>query len=240
MVEHWQQRLLELPFPASAHGFVNGNVYLLKDAIRVRLNGVDPQWSQTPPQLVSETRDVVTMVGGLTVAGVTRWGIGTGIIQQLEPRRGKNPGELVEPSPFEIARTVAKAHKTAASDLLPRAALEFGIGAYLKRMPRGTKTPEMLADWLDNITPHWAYNGGGERMNALMKSLNLDWKKVAVLVEPGRVLPRLSETWLTEAQFTQRLHDMAAPVLPVLPIEAPPAPRAKANGKKAAAAAAAN
>jgi hypothetical protein len=209
MLDHWQQRVLEMPFPLSAHGFVNGNVYLLKDAIRTRLTGVDPEWTQTPPQLISESGDVVTYAGGLAVAGVLRWGLGTGIIQQLEPRRGKNAGEMVDPSPFEIARTVAKAHKTAASDLLPRCALEFGIGAYLKRMPKGTKTPEALASWLDGIAPHWAYNGGGERVNQLMKSLNLDWKKVALLVEPGHPLPRLSESWLTEVQFTERLYVIA-------------------------------
>lgn len=209
MIEPWQQRQLEQPFPLSAHGFVNGNVYLLKDAIRTRLTGVDPAWTQTPPQFLSEMGDVVTYAGGLAVCGVVRWGIGTGIIQQLEPRRGKNPGEMVDPSPFEISRMVAKAHKTAASDLLPRCAVEFGVGAYLRRMPRGTKTPEALSTWLDSLAPHWAYNGGGERINVLLKSLNLDWKKVAVLVEPGRPLPRLSESWLTEVQFTERLYELA-------------------------------
>lgn len=209
MIEHWQQRLLEQPFPLSAHGFVGGNAYLLKEAIRARLNAVDPAWTMTSPQFVRATGDVVLYNGGLVVAGVMRWGLGTGIVQQLEPRRGKTPGELVDPSPFEIARTVAKAHKTAVSDLLPRCALEFGVGAYLKRMPRGTKTPEQLADFLDGLAPHWAYNGGGERTNARIKALALDWKKVAVLVEPGRTLPRLSETWLTETQFEHRLQDIA-------------------------------
>jgi hypothetical protein len=204
-----QQRLLDMPFPLSAHGFVNGQVYLRKDAIRTRLNGVDPAWTMTQPQLVSESGDVVMYAAGLAVCGVLRWGLGTGIIQQLEPRRGKNPGELVDPSPFEIARTVAHAHKKATGDVIARAAIEFGVGLYLKRVPKGTNDVEKLEKWLDGLTPHWALNGGGSRINAEMKALTLKWEDVAEQIEPGRMLPRLSETWLTMAQFVERLHDLA-------------------------------
>lgn len=209
MITQAQQRLLDMPFPASAHGFVNGQVYLRKDAIRTRLNGVDPEWTMTQPQLVSESGDVVIYAAGLAVCGVLRWGLGTGIIQQLEPRRGKNPGELVDPSPFEIARTVANAHKKAAGDVIARAAIEFGVGLYLKRAPKGMSAEPALITFLNGLTPHWALNGGGSRMNALMKSLGLKWDDVAEQIEPGRTLPRLSETWLTFAQFDERLRALA-------------------------------
>lgn len=210
MITQAQQRLLDMPFPVSAHGFVNGQIYLRKDAIRTRLNGVDPEWTMTQPQLVAESGDVVMYAAGLAVCGVLRWGLGTGIIQQLEPRRGKNPGELIDPSPFEIARTVAFAHKKAAGDVIARAAIEFGVGLYLKRVPKGTSNETVLAKWLDGLTPHWAYNGGGNRVKALMIELGLEWADVAEQIEPGRTLPRLSETWLTMAQFEERLHALAA------------------------------
>jgi hypothetical protein len=211
MITPAQQRILEMPFPLSAHGIVPGvnEPYIRKDAIKLRLSAVDPAWTLGRPSFEHESANVVLYVGSLTVRGVTRWGMGAGIIQQLEQRVDKQTGALLDPKPFEIDRMISNAHKKAEVDVLPRAAIEFGVGAYLKRKPKNVKSLETLADFLDGLTPHWALNGGGNRINALMKSLGLKWDDVAEQIEPGRTLPRLSETWLTMAQFEERLYVLA-------------------------------
>jgi hypothetical protein len=130
-----QIALLEAPFALDEHAFVSNNPYIKKSAIRNRLNVVDSGWRSSPPQLVAVSGDVVVMSGSLTLCGVTRCAVGTGIIQRTK----KDDNDKVIPlSDYEIARNTAKAFKTAESDLLPRCALQFGIGTYLKDMPPRT------------------------------------------------------------------------------------------------------
>lgn len=146
MITEQQQLILEMPFNVDEHDFVNGNVFLKKSAIRRRLSMVDSGWESTSRQLVTASDDLVVYQGGLTVCGVTRYAIGTGIILRTKtvgPDKKKVPLE-----DFELARSIAKAHKAADSDIMARAAVPFGIGAYLKSMPKGINDTNTLAKWL--------------------------------------------------------------------------------------------
>jgi len=132
-----QTALLEMPFKYEEHAFVTGKgVYIRKSAIRARLTLVDPNWTMTEPRLLAHTDQIVVMTAGLTVCGVTRYGVGVGVIQALN-------------SPAKQLAEISKAFKTAAIDCLPRAADLFGVGAYLRDVPKASKaTPEALARWL--------------------------------------------------------------------------------------------
>ena len=147
------QALLEKPFRVDEHGFLQGKPYIKKSAIRRRLSAVDPGWSQAEPAFVTRDGDVVFYSLSLTVRGVTRSNLGSGIVQTS--KTNKDTGEITEYTGFELARNVAKAHKQAASDGLPRAAETFNVGAYLKEIPPGVKvsTPEALKAYLDKVTP---------------------------------------------------------------------------------------
>lgn len=57
---------------------------------------------------------------------------------------------------------------------------------------------------------HWATNGGGQRVAAKMAELGITWAAVADKMQPDTILARMSDTTLTEAEFTQRLIDLAA------------------------------
>lgn len=61
---------------------------------------------------------------------------------------------------------------------------------------------------------HWAHNGGGERINAKMKTLNLTSAEVLQALEPGKTLARLSETSLTEEQVSTQLDVIALAKMP--------------------------
>lgn len=200
-----KSRLLETPFLSEEHGFLQGNPYILKDAIRQRLSKADPHWTNTKPSLEAITNDVVLMTGGLTLFGDTRYGMGTGVI--ISTKKDPKTGEVHPVEPYQLARETAKAMKTAQSDLLPRCALEFGVGAYLKNKPKDV-TQANFEGWLKSIGAkyHWANNGGGERFKNQAKSLNLSWTDhVAEKLEPGRVLTGLTDIHLTEEQAIDRL-----------------------------------
>lgn len=203
-----KQRILEQPFLLEEHGFLQGNPYILKDAIRHRLSKVDPHWTNTKPSLEAITNDVVLMTGGLTLFNDTRYGMGTGLI--ISAKKDPKTGELHPVEPYQLARETAKAMKTAQSDLLPRCALEFGIGSYLKNKPKDVAQAN-FEGWLKSIMAkyHWANNGGGERFKAHAVSLNLSWlDHVAERLEPGRMLERLTDIHLTEQQAIERLNDI--------------------------------
>lgn len=139
-----EQNLLTLakPFALHEHGFVQGNPYLLKSAIRERLSKVDLLWTASEPEFVTMAgEDVVVYRGSITIGGVTRWGLGSGIIQRTDKK-----GNPVEG--FSLAKNIAKAHKQAASDVLPRAAIEFNVGAYLKDKKPRDLPQERFAQWL--------------------------------------------------------------------------------------------
>jgi len=224
-----QQELLAKPFEAHEHGFKNGNCYIRKSAIRRRLSQVDPQWKLTEPEFICVDGDVVIMRGGLTVCGITRYQIGSGIIQRKSEGKTNKEGQYEEGKPLEgysLASMVAKAYKTAATDILSRAAVEFNVAGYLKDAskedrPRDQSSLSALLNKLNKATStHWSGAGGRERVMAMLKHLGMDWNAINALVEPDRVLATLSETTLPEAAFMARLVELA--VKPAQPKAAAP------------------
>lgn len=201
MLTEEQIRQLKRPFAAHEHRFVNGNPYLLKEAIRERLNEVDPGWMNTPPELLDVHECVVVVRGGLTVCGVTRFDEGTGIFQTT--RKGK-PLEG-----FDLSREQSKAYKTAMSDLLPRCAGQFGIGAYLRDKPKDVDETQ-FKNWIGSLLArwHWAYNGAGVKFADAMKEYGVSWEDVRCKLEPGRELRRLSDISMGEATAMKRLLEL--------------------------------
>lgn len=123
-----QIKLLANPFRLEDHAFTpKKHPYLRKAAIRRRLDEVCPGWSSTEPKLLYHYGNVVVLTGGLTLGGETRYGVGTGIIQELKTG---------EENQYKADQNVARAFKIAASDIVPRAALEFRVGWYLKELPK--------------------------------------------------------------------------------------------------------
>ena len=141
-----EKQIAELgkPFELKEHGFNQGNVYILKSAIRSRLNRITPGWQLLSPELMAVDGDVVIMKGAIRIGDITRYGVGTGPILRAD----KN-GIVFDGA--KLMGMIAKAYKTAASDVLPRAALEFGIGEYLKDKPKDIKEPQ-FAGWLAKLT----------------------------------------------------------------------------------------
>ncbi len=203
--------ILEEPFQVEEHDWKDGQIYLRKDAIRCRLTEADPRWELSQPTIVNVHDDVVVMTASLMVAGISRAGIGTGIIQhaKIDPKTGES-NRNVE------ATLLAKAYKSAASDCLPRAALEFNVGWYLRHLSdqakQWVKTREGLQKYLASLSKHWALNGGGRRFAERMETLDLSWPQVAAQLEDGVMLARLSDTTLNEAEALIRLEELAASI----------------------------
>jgi hypothetical protein len=55
-------------------------------------------------------------------------------------------------------------------------------------------------------TPHWANNGGGERMNDVISKVGLKWEYIKDKMETGKILSRLQDTALSEEAFIARLN----------------------------------
>lgn len=155
-----QIALLQKPFQPNEHGWVNGSIYIKKAAIRRRLNQVDPAWMISPPALVIAQDDLIVLTGTLTIGGVARSGLGTGIIQLTKKL---SSGSVVDLEGFELSRARAKAYKTAASDILPRAASMFGVGDYLKEIPAGVKDEQKLAAYFQSINRAAPRGGNGAK-----------------------------------------------------------------------------
>lgn len=118
--------LAEMPFEIREHAFIKEQVYIQKWAIRQRLTKIDPNWYQTRPIVtMMDEHDLVTATISIVVNGVERFGTGVGIITRKDSKGNDYSG-------FALARSIAKAIKSAVSDALPRAALEFNIGWYLR------------------------------------------------------------------------------------------------------------
>jgi len=217
-------RQLRAPFAVSEHGFVNNNPYIKKSAIRQRLTLVDPAWQLGQPQLVTATDDLVVMSVPLTVLGVTRWGLGTGIIQRTKKVTDADGVIRTDPlTGFDLARMIAKAYKTAASDGLPRAAVEFGVGEYLKDVPKSVRNEAALARWLAQVARQIAVEGedstppaeapqeppqrvirfwldapgAAEALEVGLKRFNLDREKAEALIRP--------KTWSSFATLSAAL-----------------------------------
>jgi hypothetical protein len=146
---------LGLPFALNEHGFMNNNPYLLKTAIQRRLYRVCPGWTMTEPTLMTIEGGVVVLTGSLILEGQAQGALGTGII-------------LANSDPLKHAQAVRMAFKTAASDLLPRCALYFGVGWYLKVIPTDwkdrVKSREGLAQYLDIMRQKWQDGAGDVRV----------------------------------------------------------------------------
>lgn len=200
--------ILEAPFAIEEHDWKDGQIYLRKDAIRRRLTAADPGWQLSPPQIVSVHDDVVIMSAALTIAGISRAGIGTGIIQHA-----KIDAKTGEFSRGVEANLLAKAYKAAASDCLPRAAAEFNVGWYLRGLSdqaKGwVKSKDGLQKYLASLHKHWALNGGGRRFVEKMERLGLVWPQVAAQLQEGVTLARLSDTGLSEGEALARLDVLA-------------------------------
>lgn len=208
---------LELPFPLEDHLWLQGNPYIKKDAIRRRLTTIDPHWSITEPRLVAESGDIVIMTATLTVLGSARSNVGTGVIQHAAP--DTTTGEI---SVFNEAKLLAKAYKSAASDLLPRCAQQFGVGWYLLNMSKTLKkqveSPDGLRRYLLSLSEplHWSLNGGGQRFMQRVRELresgaeHLTGDYVLAHLEPAHALEKLSDTTLTEADAMKRLEELSA------------------------------
>lgn len=148
------------PFEYKEHGFVDKKPYLLKSSISDRLNRMAPGWILLPPELVTVDGDVVVMRGGIQIGDVKRYAIGTGTILRAD----KN-GVVFDGA--KLTGMIAKAYKTAARDILPRAALEFGMGEYLKNKPKGI-TEDNFAGWLAKLTTLSADPNAWTRENILV------------------------------------------------------------------------
>lgn len=143
MLNTEQIKLLEKPFEKDEHGVVQNNPYILKSAIRRRLWQVDPNYQLGAPELVTHDQDVIVLRGTLTIGDVTHYGVGTGLI--IRTRKDEKTGEVFDLPLYDIARNMAKAYKQAASDILPRAAVQFNCGAYLAEKPKGMSLDALLA-----------------------------------------------------------------------------------------------
>lgn len=146
-----QQMYLEFtrPFAAHEHGIKpGGGAYILKTAIEKRLYKVAPGWEMSQPTLITVQGDVVVMSASLKIEGQSHGAIGTGII-----KHSKDGNSATD------AQFVSTAFKTASSDCLPRAALLFGLGWYLKVIPEAwkerVKNKEGLSMYLDEVMKAW-------------------------------------------------------------------------------------
>lgn len=218
--------VLERPFALEEHGFVNRNPYIKKHPIRKRLSEADPNWTVSEPEIMVMTDEIVVMRGTITVNGVSRAGVGSAtILRHQKVERKDQPDEYVPLNPVEQSRQVSRACKAAASDIIARAALEFGVGAYLKDKPSDRKINNMtdLEKWLKELSPtpkHWALNGKGETFNARRAELGLDM--TTVMNHFG--IKRLSEIKLTFEQAMERLESLAVAIFGAKPKQTAPAP----------------
>lgn len=209
MLTDEQINLLAQPFPPEDHRFVSGAPFLPKAAIMQRLSQVDPAWTLSAPTLVHQDDDIVVLSANLTVCGITRPGLGTGVI--LRTKQDKTTKEIITFEGFELLKSISKAWKTAATDTLARAAVAFGVGGYLRDLPDSAKkSKETYLDHFAKLANGWRYNGGRQRLKDLLNQTGLDWPTVAALVEPGRVLSTLADTTLTESELHDRVKLIAA------------------------------
>jgi len=157
--------LLKAPFKESEYGAVGGtNMYVRKPAIKDRLNEIDPGWTISEPVFVGRDGDVVFMSATLTVCGVSRGGLGSGIIQtarKITDKAGNEEWIAVEG--FELAREITKAYKGAASDCLSRAAVWFGVGEDLHEKPNTDKAANTINRFLNRQPPSTPQQSSGSQ-----------------------------------------------------------------------------
>lgn len=127
---------LAAPFPARDHEFNRGFIYISEEAICARMEQVDLSWEWKVVEM-SYDNDMATVVGALTICGVTRYGTGQQLAQ-IDAKSGKE--------------SVGESRKGATTDALKRAARLFGIGRYLLQCPKTVKDHGRELDtWLANV-----------------------------------------------------------------------------------------
>lgn len=138
---HDDLMVLKAFFPAKDHEFDYAkNCYITEDAITERLEAVDPSWEleqrtiEHRAELGDEGKLIITISLAMTVKGVTRVGVGRGIVELRKDKKGE----------------ANQAEKTAATDALKRAARLFGIGRYLLSLPKDVKDTSSLSKWLNS------------------------------------------------------------------------------------------
>lgn len=154
---------LKKPFPVHEHEFDYAkNCYITEYAITERLDSIDPAWSllqttlENRQELGTEGKLIVTVALALTVKGVTRTGIGRGIVELRKDKKGE----------------ANQAEKTGATDALKRAARLFGIGRYLLTLPKNIDNHADLEKWL---------NGGTQSTKWTDNLKQMEWLKGQVI-----------------------------------------------------------
>jgi hypothetical protein len=127
---------------------------------------------------------------------------------------------------YDLAREISKAHKTAQSDLLPRCAADWNIGAYMREAAmKNITTPTLLDRHLKQLMTewdarqHWAANGKGEAFKALITALGIRWDAIKTQLEPGRTLTGLSDISLS---FDEAVKALAAIQVQTVPFDGKP------------------
>jgi hypothetical protein len=135
---------LAAPFAAKDHEFNRGFIYIEETAVCSRIEEVDLSWEWKTIE-VTFANGMATVIGALTINGVTRYGTGQQLAQ-IDANGVEKNGE---------------AYKGATTDALKRAARLFGIGRYLLQCPKSVKDYGADLDkWLaslkrqNTIAPH--------------------------------------------------------------------------------------
>jgi len=129
--------VLQYPFKANEHKFLQGNAYIREDAITERIEQIDPAWefhfvSMTTRTEAGASTPLIVCVCNLIIKGVTRSGVGMAEVTLTK----KEDSEANE------------AEKSAATDALKRAARLFGIGRYLLTLPKTVNDVASLRNYL--------------------------------------------------------------------------------------------
>lgn len=139
---------LAYPFQPHEHEFIQGFVYIREEAIANRLDKIDPNWKFEPWGVFSENGAISVMML-LTIKGVTRANMGTGIIQTDRAdtdKNGNKTGTFTLLPLYTIAdNTGNNGYKGGTTDSLKRCARLFGVGRYLLSAP---KKGDLFNTWL--------------------------------------------------------------------------------------------
>lgn len=126
---------LSHPFLSKDHEFNRGFIYIEETAVCRRIEQVDLNWEWKVIEMTF-ANGMATVVGALTICGVTRFGTGQQLAQ-IDASGVEKNGE---------------AYKGATTDALKRAARLFGIGRYLLGCPKEVKSyGKELDAWLREI-----------------------------------------------------------------------------------------
>lgn len=127
-------QLLQAPFAANDHEFLQGKAYITESAITRRIEAVDPAWTLEQVSLFNRSDDsTVVCTMRLTIKGTWRDGVGMSSVVKMKSGNGE----------------ANEAEKSAATDALKRAARLFGIGRYLLDLPDNVRDANSMAKYLN-------------------------------------------------------------------------------------------